>query len=309
MNQDLKLLRLTNTTGTYVELLNLGATLVSFVVPDKTGKLENIILHYPSLEDYRTNPFYLGSTIGRFANRITKAQFDLNGKTCHLDKNDGENCNHGGFNGFHNRIFDLETRGNKSIHFTYESPDGEGGFPGNLHFSVTYSLSEDNELTIKYKVISNKNTVFNPTNHAYFNLSGKGENLLNHKLTIYANRYLMTDKAFLATGEIRTLSDYPLDFSKLQGYNTYFISYSKEHLKHLVRLSETTSGRRLDVYATMPGIQIYTGDFLSAPFQARAGIALEAQGYPDAPNHKHFPTTVIEAGKEMQYHIQYHLST
>ncbi|GHT04061.1 aldose 1-epimerase [Bacteroidia bacterium] len=307
MDKELKLFRLTNAAGAYLELLNLGATLVSWYVPDKEGKLENIILNYPELEDYSTNPYYLGSTIGRFANRITKAQFALDGKTYHLDKNDGENCNHGGFNGFHNRIFDYKVQDHQIV-FSYESPDGEGGFPGNLRLTVTYTFSDDNELSIEYKVLSDKDTVFNPTNHAYFNLSGKGGTICNHELQVYAKDYLVTDAAWLPTGEIRPICrdracpvSTTVDFTKLQGFNTFFIGQSK----HLATLSY--KDRRLDVYSSMPGIQVYTGDYLAEPFEPCAGIALEAQGYPDAVNHNHFPSCRIEAGEEKVYAIQYRI--
>lgn len=304
MNDKLKLFRLTNASGAYVELLNLGAALVSWYVSNKEGQLENIILTYPELEDYVANPYYLGSTIGRFANRITKSQFTLDGETYHLDKNDGENTNHGGFSGFHNQMFDGEAKENQII-FTYNSPAGEGGFPGNIRFSVIYTFSDDNTLSIEYKVVSDKNTAFNPTNHAYFNLSGKGETICNHELKVYADKYLVTDAAWLPTGEICPLSEGSFDFNQLQGYNTYFISSDKHIVKSLATLSETTSGRSLSVNSNMPGIQIYTGDYLDKPFQPCAGIALEAQGYPDAVNHNHFPSCRIEKGEEKVYTIQY----
>ncbi|MDR2844149.1 MAG: galactose mutarotase, partial [Candidatus Symbiothrix sp.] len=252
------------------------------------------------------NPYYLGSTVGRFANRITKAQFTLDGKTYHLDKNDGENSNHGGFSGFHNRMFDYEIK-DKSVVFRYESPDGEGGFPGNLRFSVTYTFSDADELEIEYQVISDKDTVFNPTNHAYFNLSGKGGTICDHELKVYADNYVVTNATFLPTGEIRPVSDAAFDFCNLKGYNSYFISHSNHRVKHLATLSEATSGRRLEVYSILPGIQVYTGDYLSQPFLPCAGIALEAQGYPDAPNHKHFLPCVLEAGKEATFCMQYRL--
>jgi aldose 1-epimerase len=306
MNKELKLLRLTDASGAYVELLNLGATLVSWYVPDKEGKLENIILSYPNIEDYIANPYYLGSTIGRFANRITKSQFTLDGKTYYLDKNDGENCNHGGFNGFHSKIFEAKMQDNQVV-FTYESTDGEGGFPGKLRFSVAYSFTGNNELSIEYKVVSDKTTVFNPTNHAYFNLSGKGGTICNHELKVYADNYLVTDEAWLPTGEIRPIggnvaqdvAHHASTYKILQGFNTYFIG----NTNHLATLS--CGDRHLEVYSSMPGIQVYTGDYLSAPFASCAGIALEAQGYPDAVNHSHFPSCRIEAGEEKVYGIQF----
>ncbi|GAP71277.1 aldose 1-epimerase [Candidatus Symbiothrix dinenymphae] len=312
--------------GTVVELFNYGATIVALAMPN--GKmlvskskmlemavasmpppiysLDNIGLSYPVLEEFRTNPFYLGSTIGRFANRISNAQFTLDGTTYQLEKNDGANTNHGGFSGFHNKVFDYEIMGDSCVKFTYESADGEGGFPGKLRLSVTYTLTETNILNIEYKALSDKKTVFNPTNHTYFNLSGNEETVLNHQLEVFADEYLETDDAFLPTGKILPVADIPFDFRKFEhGYNTYFISNSKEHLKHLATLSEPTTGRRLEVHSTMPGIQVYTGDHLSQPFFPCAGIALEAQGYPDAPNHAHFPSCVIEAGKEATFCIQY----
>ncbi|MDR0865019.1 MAG: galactose mutarotase [Candidatus Symbiothrix sp.] len=307
MKKDLQLFRLTNASGAYVELLNLGATLVSWYVPDREGKLENIILTYPELEDYVANPYYLGSTIGRLANRITKAQFTLDGKTCRLDKNDGANCNHGGFNGFHNRLFDMEVLSNNRVAFTYESPDGEGGFPGKVRLTVSYTFTDHNALCIVYNVLSDKATVFNPTNHAYFNLSGKGGTICSHQLKVFADQYVVTDEAFLPTGEIRPLSEGAFDLNTLQAYNTYFISNDKYVVKNLATLSEATSGRSLTVCSSMPGIQVYTGDYLDKPFAPCAGIALEAQGYPDAVNHPHFPSCRIEAGEEKVYAIQYTL--
>jgi aldose 1-epimerase len=303
--KDLQLFRLTNATGAYVELLNLGATLVSWFVPNKEGKLENIILTYPKLEDYVANPYYLGSTIGRFANRITKAQFTLAGKTVYLDKNDGENCNHGGVDGFQSKIFDANNLQDNQVVFTYISPDGEGGFPGKVRLTVSYTFTDHNALCIVYNVLSDKDTVFNPTNHAYFNLSGKGGTICNHKLNVFADKYLVTDAAFLPTGEIRPLSEGSFDFNTLQAYNTYFISNDKYVVKNLATLSEATSGRSLTVCSSMPGIQVYTGDYLKEPFEPCAGIALEAQGYPDAVNHNHFPSCRIEAGEEKVYAIQY----
>jgi aldose 1-epimerase len=202
----------------------------------------------------------------------------------------------------------------------YESPDGESGFPGNLRFSVTYSLSEDNELSIEYKAISDQATPFNPTSHAYFNLSGKRGNILDHELKINAGHYLETNDEFIPTGKIKPLSDpafnfedyrkisgrMPLKKEVLAGYNTYFIGLlSDEKLHLLASLRAPLSGRCLDVYSTQPGIQVYTGDYLSIPFQAFAGIALEAQGYPDSPNHAHFPSTILSPGKETKQVIRY----
>ncbi|MDR1121350.1 MAG: galactose mutarotase [Dysgonamonadaceae bacterium] len=320
-DREIVLIRLQAANGSYAEISNYGATLVSWYVPDKTGELENIILSYHKIEDYFSDAFYLGATVGRFANRISRAQFDLNGTTYYLDKNDGNNSNHGGFNGFNSRIFDYEMRGNQLL-LSCQSPDGEGGFPGNIQVSVIYSLSDENELSIEYQAISDQTTLFNPTNHAYFNLSGKAGTILDHELKVYADYYLQSNDEFLPTGTIRPLSDPAFDFRAyrkiadlmplkkeiLPGYNTYFIARSSEKtLKRLASLRESQSGRCLDVYSSMPGVQIYTGDYLSYPFHAFAGIALEAQFYPDAPNHSHFLPAVLYRDEQIRHTIQYKL--
>ena len=317
-NREIVLLKLQNASGACIEVCNYGATLVSMYVPGRQGKLENIVLRYNRIEDYLSDKFYTGSTIGRFANRIARAQFQLNGKKYLLDKNDGNNSNHGGFQGFHSRIFDYREE-NGTIVFSYFSRDGEGGFPGNLQLKVIYTFSNKNELSIEYRAISDQETFFNPTNHAYFNLSGGKTTILDHELKVYADCYLETGNEFLPTGKILPLANSAFDFRDyrkiadlmplkkeiLPGYNTYFISNSKEELKLLASLRDPLSGRCLKVYATMPGIQVYTGDYLAEPFYPFAGIALEAQYYPDSPNHRHFPSCVLRPDKEARRLIQF----
>ncbi|NDW08586.1 aldose epimerase family protein [Dysgonomonas sp. 520] len=307
--KDIFLFRIQNESGAYVEVLNYGATLVSFVVPDKSGNLENIILNYNNIEDYFTDNSYIGSTVGRFANRIGGAQFELNGIKYSLDRNDGNNCNHGGYSGFNSKVFDWKVENEKLI-LSCESLDGEGGFPGNLKFSVIYSFSAENSLYIEYKAVSDTETVFNPTNHAYFNLSAGRENILNHELKVFSESYLETDDEFIPTGKVLPIGGSAFDFRRgrrisemmplkteiLQGYNTYFIGNSdKQVLKHLASLSEEESGRYVDVYSTMPGVQVYTGDYLPEPF---TGVCLEAQFYPDGPNHPHFETCMLKPDTE-----------
>lgn len=314
----IKVFRLQNTSGAYIEVSNYGATLVSVVVPDKKGRLDNIILSYNKIDDYLIDKYYLGSTVGRVANRISKAQFELDGVVCHLDKNDGDNSNHGGERGFSKQFFETKEDNNRII-LTYLSKDGEGGFPGNLNLTVTYSFSEDNELTIEYAAASDKRTVFNPTNHAYFNLTGGKVDILGHELKVYADNYLESDDQFLPTGRILPIINTGFNFGNYErfmqmmlqkdelipGYNTYFISNSDEKIKLLASLRDEQSGRQVDVCSDMHGIQIYTGDYLSYPFKAYWGVAMEAQIYPDAPNHPHFPSCVIEADQEQKYLIQY----
>lgn len=308
---DIRTFRLENATGAYAEVTNYGATLLSVVVPDKLGKLENVILRYNRIEAYFTDKFYVGSTVGRMANRIARAQFELNGKRYCLDKNDGKNTNHGGFTGFNSRIFNYQQNDNK-VKFQYRSKEGEGGFPGNLLFSVAYSFSENNELLVEYQAVSDKETPFNPTNHAYFNLSGAGgetETILSHELKIYAGHYLETDPEYIPTGKILPLSGSIFDFTDYRklfpAINTYFPADSDEATGHLAAIRESSSGRKLDVYSSMPGIQVYTGDYLAEPFQPLTGIALEAQFPPDFINQNRFPSCILSPNEETNHWIRF----
>lgn len=310
--------RLENESGAYIEVCNYGASLVSVVVPDKYGKLENVILSYKNIGDYLNDSFYLGSTVGRVANRITNAQFALDGIVYNLDKNDGANSNHGGFKGFNRQFFEIKREDNQII-CSYLSKDGEGGFTGNLKLTVTYLFSEKNDLSIEYRAVCDKKTLFNPTGHAYFNLTSGKVDVLGHELKVYADSYLESDNQFLPTGNILPLKETAFDFSdyfdfmqkmltkneEIPGYNTYFISDSAENLKLLASLREETSGRQVDIYSDMPGIMVYTGDYLSEPFKPYLGVALEPQIYPDAPNHPNFVSCIIEADEEIVHTVKY----
>jgi len=310
--KELCLFRLENTAGCYVELLNYGATVISIVVPDKFGTPKNVVLNYDDPVDYLTDPFYLGSTIGRFANRISNARFKLNGKVCYLDKNDGENSNHGGFWGFNKQVFDVEEKEDEIV-FYLKSPDGAGGFPGNIDCRVVYSFNDSNELQITYQVRADKQTPFNPTNHAYFNLNPEHKTILDHRLKIESDDYLESDDAFLPTGKILPVTGTAFDFTEyrnirermpfkkeaINGFNTYFISREEESrgLKKLASLQEETSGRRLEVYSTMPGCMFYTGDYLSGKHVPFGGLCLEAQYYPDGMNKPGFEVNLLEPGQ------------
>ncbi|MFT3739644.1 MAG: aldose epimerase family protein [Breznakibacter sp.] len=314
--KDILLFRLGNPGGAYVEVTNYGATLVSFAVAGARGEPENIILGYDHIEDYFADAAYIGSTVGRFANRIAGARFSLGGKTYHLDKNDGDHSNHGGFAGFNSRVFDYRIEEDRLV-LTYESPDGESGFPGNMIFSVTYSFLPDNRLHIGYRAVSGSETIFNPTNHAYFNLTGGKGNVLDHELRIWADSYLETDSEFIPTGKVLPVSGSAFDFREytaisrlmplkkeiLQGYNTYFIGNPTGELQCLASLRERSSGKSVDVYSTMPGVQVYTGDYLSGKHRPFAGICLEAQFYPDGPNHPHFGTCILKPEEEVRHTI------
>lgn len=314
--------RLTSNSGAYVEVLSYGATLVSAVVPDRYGCFENVVLSYPSVQDYLTDDCYLGSTVGRFANRISGAKFTLNGQAFFLDKNDGENSNHGGFAGFSKKMFTCSARAGSSITFAAHSADGECGFPGNVSVEVTYSFGNSNELLIAYRLTSDKDTVVNLTNHAYFNLCPRAKSILTHELMVNADRYLELDECFLPTGSILPVARSSFDFScyrsvgqmmrrkrepHIRGYNAYFAvsRAGKKGLRRLASLREGASGRWLEVYATAPGVQLYTGDYLHGAHQPFAGLCLEAQGYPDAPNHPNFPSCVLAANQEYRQAIRY----
>ena len=317
---DLVLFRIKNAKDCYVDILNWGATLVSIVVPDKHNTRENVILNYNNIADYLSDAAYLGCTVGRFANRISNAQFTLNGKNYLLDKNDGENSNHGGFTGFNKKIYQHSIEGDTLV-LTTKSKDGEGGFPGNMRFSVRYSFDDENILHIEYRAVSDQDTLFNPTNHAYFDLSAGKSNPLDQELKVEADTFLEMNDKFLPTGKILNMEGTPFDFRSytsfakqmpfkneiLKGYNTYFIGREKAATSSVLRaaLCDNYSGRILQVYSDMPGIQCYTGDYLSGEHSAFSGVCLEAQAYPDAPTYTHFPSCILLKDKEFISHIDY----
>jgi len=315
--KDIVLFRLTDPSGSYVEVLNYGATFVSICVPDHCGRLENVILNYPDIRDYFTDTCYLGSTIGRFANRIRNAQFTLNGKTYYLDKNDGENCNHSGNSGLHQKIFDAEIR-DKELVFSTHSPDGEGGFPGNMDVAIHFSF-HDQTLTMKYRAVSDMETVFNPTCHAYFNLSGQKKYVLQHELQIHACEYLEMGNDFLPTGKFLPVAGTAFDFSQyrsieqmaiqkhdvMKGYNTCFPIPGNGKIRPMASLRETNSGRTMTVSTTMPGLLLYTGDYLCGQHAPFEGLCLEAQFYPDTPNQVHFPNCMMKSDKPVEQTIMF----
>ncbi|NDV64270.1 aldose epimerase family protein [Bacteroides sp. 224] len=317
--ENIFLFRITNFTGAYVEISNYGASIVSVVVPDQHNKLENIVLRYNNLEDYLSDPYYMGATIGRVANRISNAQFTLNRQTFQLDKNVGNNSNHGGYNGFHQKIFDYTISGEELTLYTI-SKDKEGGFPGEVNFSVTYSFSDCNELCITYRAESNQPTPINFTNHAYFNLGGSNKSILEDLLWVNTKQYLETNAEFLPTGKtcstVGTAFDFgsykkiksmmPLKQDNLQGYNAYFMKDKdyKEDLP-LASIRNEQSGRIIDLYTTIPGVLVYTGDFLSDPFIPFGGICLEAQFPPDGVNQSSFMSNILHPGKIKTDTIKY----
>jgi aldose 1-epimerase len=314
------LIRITNASGAYVEVLNYGACLVSVAVPDRRGRLDNVVLAYNGYGEYMQNPFLLGATVGRVANRISNAAFTLDGVTYRLDRNDGRNSIHGGVNGFHRKMFDYETEDGTVLLQTI-SRDGEGGFPGNLTFSVRYSFSDENRLSIEYEASSDRATPVNFTNHAYFNLSGEKSGRLGDELLVDADAYVESDDEFLPTGKILPVAGTAFDFrayariadrlklknDRLEGYNAYFVKRA-DHADSLPLASwrNLSSGRAMDVYTSMPGVLVYTGDYLSKPFVPFEGICFEAQYHPDGLNHPTFHPPILYPGEVKTDRVEYH---
>lgn len=300
-NQEVFLFRLENSVGAFVELTNYGATLVSIHVPDKNGWLDNVIIGFPTLAGYMDDTSYIGSTIGRYANRVSNAQFNLDGITYRLEANDGENANHSASSGFNSKVFGFEINDDELV-FVLHSNDGEGGYPGNLNLRVTFKWSDDNELSIHYKAVSDKDTFANFTNHAYFNLSNGDLTIADHQLDISAKNIAAAGADYIPTGEIIPAEPIVLDINK--GINSYHI-LDEDKLtanNYAARLTEASSGRTLTVTTSYPGVFLYTGDYLNSKHlnvdnrycQAFEGLCLECQHYPDAMNRPEFPSALLK---------------
>jgi aldose 1-epimerase len=325
--QPVDLYVLTNKGGAEASITNYGGAVVSLKVPDRNGKLADVVLGYDTAEGYVNDKSHFGGIIGRYGNRIAHAQFDLDGKTYTLAKNNGENSIHGGIKGFDKALWKakiLSAKGAESLELSYLSKDGEEGFPGNLKVTVVYTWSDANALQIEYSAATDKRTVVNLTNHSYFNLAGQGSgDILGHLLTIQADRFTPVDAALMPTGELRHVAGTPFDFRKPTaigaridqedeqlkfggGYDHNFvIRRSADAGESLAaRVVEPISGRVLEVWTTEPGVQFYTGNFLGgkvtgkggATYPKRSAFCLETQHYPDSPNKPAFPSVVLEPG-------------
>lgn len=301
-----------------VRLTDIGAALVSLETRDRTGAFGNIVVSGADANAYFNNPCYLGVTVGRYANRIAKGRFWLEGVEYVLPVNNGPNHLHGGVRGISNYIWSAE--GNASaITFRWWSLAGQEGYPGNLHIAVTYRL-EGNNLSIEYSARTDAPTVVNLTNHAYWNLAGRGS-ILAHNLKLHADQYLENDKDVLPTGNILNVAGTPFDFrqshavgDQLQaagGYdNCYVVRNWDSTLRPAAQLSDPVSGRTMDVYTTEPGIQLYTANYFdgsvnSAGYQQHEALCLECQRFPDSPNQLEFPSTTLRAGEEYRQTTQH----
>lgn len=315
---------LKNKNGAEACVTNYGGRLVSVMVPDKKGQMTDVVLGYDNVNQYVTTDGNYGALIGRYGNRINQAKFSLDGTEYALPANDGMHCLHGGPKGYHTRMWDAKQLNDQALELTYLSKDGEAGFPGNLNIKVTYTLTDDNAVDIKYEATTDKKTVVNLTNHSYFNLSGvPGSDVLDQEIMINADNYTPVDETLIPTG-ISTVAETPLDlrtpvaigkhindpFDQLQkgrGYDHNWVLNSNGDKSVLAaKAYSPTSGIALSVYTNEPGIQFYTGNFMDGKDTGKHGVkyphrgafCLETQHYPDTPNHPDFPTVVLNPGEK-----------
>ncbi|MFC3812292.1 aldose epimerase family protein [Lacihabitans lacunae] len=322
-----KLYTLKNAAGMEVAIMNLGGTIVKWTAPDKDGVYADITLGSNNPEDYFDNTKYLGALIGRFGNRIAKGKFSIDGQEYTLAINNGPNALHGGLKGFNAVIWDVTPieGAEPGLKLTYVSKDGEEGYPGTLNVEVVYLLKADNSLSITYTATTDKKTVVNLTNHAYFNLKGEGKgDILDHEISIKADKFLPTDEGLIPTGELKSVVGTPFDFLSSHvigerindttdidilrggGYDHCWIfGDSSNTLKSVAFVLEPASGRTMEVFTTEPAVQFYTGNFLNGKatgksgvrYDKRFGFCLETQHYPDAPNQAAFPSTILLPGE------------
>ena len=324
--RDVDIYTLKSKGGAEARVISYGGIVVSLKVPDREGRLADVVLGFDDLDGYRgAGSTYLGALIGRYGNRIARGRFTLDGVEYRLATNNGPNHLHGGVVGFDKVLWavrPLKARGGSALELTYVSRDGEEGYPGNLSVRVVYTLTDANELRIDYDATTDKDTVVNLTNHSYFNLAGEGSgNILGHLLTLDSDRFLPTDPTSIPTGELRPVAGTPFDFTKptaigarietddeqlkwAKGYDhTYVVRGRMGTLRRAARVEEPKTGRVMDVWTTEPGVQLYTGNYLNGlagkgghTYDFRTGFCLETQHYPDSPNKPDFPSTVLRKG-------------
>jgi aldose 1-epimerase len=330
---------LTNKSRASMEVITYGATITSIWVPDRGGKIEDVVLGYDSLQGCIDGTAYFGAIVGRYGNRIGKGKFQLDGKTYQLTINDGENHLHGGKIGFNKVLWDarvLNDTGEPSLQLQYVSPDGEEGYPGTVTLKVTYTLTEKNELRIDYEGTTDKPTILNPTQHSYFNLTGNFTNtILGHQLLIEADSITPVDKGLIPTGALMSVENTPMDFRTStdigarindkneqlafgKGYDhNWVLRGSAGSVRKAAELYEPKSGRLLTVFTDQPGLQFYSGNFLDGTakgkngiaYQQRTGLCLETQAFPDSPNKPHFPQVTLRPGQTYRQTTIYQFST
>ena len=314
---------LTNRNGMLARLIEFGAILTELHVPDRNGKLGNVVAGFDNLAQYLNGHPFFGATTGRYANRIAKGKFTLEGKEYQLPINNGPNSLHGGLKGFDKRLWKSEPlAGKNAVRFRYLSRDGEEGYPGNLDVTVDYTLTDDNTIQIDYTATTDKTTIVNLTNHTYFNLAGNGD-ILNHEIRIAADRYTPVNAELIPTGELAPVAGTPFDFQQPakigsrfhqltntpRGYDHNFVlNRTGAGVEPVCWVTEPITGRSMEVQTTEPGMQLYTGNFLDGKLKGVGGVTyhqhtafcLETQHFPDSPNHPNFPSTVLRPGKTLR---------
>lgn len=338
--QEIFLYSLTNANGLKADIINYGGIITSLLVPDRAGNMSDIVLGYDKLEDYLENPPFFGAIIGRFANRLEDGRFTLNNMTYQLSKNNGKHHLHGGENGFHKKVWDariLSNGGKQTLELSRFSPDGEEAYPGNLEVRVIYDLTDDNTLDIKYYAASDRDTIVNLTNHAYFNLSGHASGtILNHELMLHAEFFTPITDETVPTGEILSVKNTPFDFTQFRrigeglikfadhpqikngsGYDHNFVLKGCcDTPEEIAQVYDPQSGRLMRVLTTMPGVQFYSGNFLKTAGTGKEGkvydkwdgLCLETQYFPNSMKYGHFPSPILRAGHTYHHITQYQFS-
>jgi aldose 1-epimerase len=332
-----ELYTLTNSKGMEATIMTYGGIVTSLRVPDRTGKLDDVVLGFDTIDGYLGDPPapYFGALIGRYGNRIAKGRFTLSGTEYKLAQNNGVNALHGGLQGFDKVVWKAKSPGPQSLELTYFSKDGEEGYPGNLTGTVVYTVTDNNELKLEYSATTDKDTVLNLTNHSYFNLAGQGEgDVQQHTMTINADKFTPVDETLIPTGELRSVDGTPFDFRQPKtigeridgadpqlkfggGYDhNYVLNVSGAAPELAVRVTEPKTGRVMEVLTTQPGVQLYTGNKLDGKlrgkggkaYQSRYGFCLETQHFPDSPNKPTFPSVVLKPGERYQSTTIYRFS-
>ena len=336
-----ELVELTGAGGVSAQIMTLGASIHSLMVPDRDGKRADVVTGHATAAEYLAKPQYFGATVGRYANRIRNGAFEIDGKRYQLATNDGPNHLHGGVRGFDKVVWKIDSvkaGSPATVVLSHTSPDGDGGYPGTLKVTATYTLSDKNELSVEYRATTDKPTIVNITNHSYFNLAGddSARDILGHRLTLFADAYTPVDSTLIPTGERRNVAGTPFDFREPQvtgarvrdghdeqirfgrGYDhNYVVRGEAGTLRPAARVEDPVSGRVLEVLTTAPGIQFYSGNFLDGTSIGKSGriyrqgdaLCLEPQVFPDSPNRPDFPSSRLDPGQTYTNRMMFRFST